>query len=289
MSGSITFGELNRDLYQKLVSAGIDRHEARREVELIVEHASGKSTAKQLLAEMESVSESVLSQVELIMEQRLKRVPLQYCLGHTYFMGFRFAVRPGVLIPRADTETLVELALRLIEPKKDPIVLDVGTGSGAIPISMACLRLDLRAVAIDISAEALEIADENAQVLGVADRVALAEADWFSLAASFSFDAVLSNPPYVPASLSMELQPEVGVFEPKQAVFGLGDDGLDFFRSLSKRAGQYLRDDGFIAVEVGKGQADAVRHIFESDSWKDVQTHNDLNKIARVVSAFRPF
>lgn len=279
--------KISKQLYSRLIAVGIDKDEARREVELIVEHATALSTAKQVLAANDDVATDAIIRIEAIMEKRCQRIPLQYCLEHTWFMGLRFNVRSGALIPRSDTETLVEVAMEYLSKFEEPTIVDVGTGSGAIAIALASMRKDLKAIALDISPAALEIARENADLNQVSDRVSFIQADWLTFAPQQKLNAVLSNPPYVPASKAAELEPEVGVFEPKEAVFGLGEDGLGFFRSLNEKAADHLLPDGFIAVEVGQGQADEVQGIFGSGKWNDLKTHFDLNKIPRVVSAFR--
>jgi release factor glutamine methyltransferase len=282
-----TLSDVGNALRNRLVAAGIDPHEAQREVELIVRYVTGWDTAQQHLHDDELIEEDQLLGFEEICEKRCERIPLQYCLEEAWFMGLRFNVRPGVLIPRADTETLVETTLMFLKPDASPWILDIGTGSGAIAISLAHLRPDLHAIALDVSKEALEVARENARLIGVSDRIQFRFGDWFEQEPSQKFDALVCNPPYIPLSKGPELAPEVRVYEPAKALFGLDDDGLGFYRNLAATAPEHLGEDGLIAVEVGQGQAEAVRQIFESGAWRDLQVHYDLNKIARVVSAFR--
>jgi release factor glutamine methyltransferase len=283
----MTLSDVGKSLRDRFVAAGIDPAEISREIELIVQYVTGWTAAQQHLHDGEPLDEDQLLGIEEIAEKRCERIPLQYCLEEAWFMGLRFNVRPGVLIPRADTETLVETTLRLLKPDASPWILDIGTGSGAIAIGLAHLRPDLHAIAIDISKEALEVARENARLLGVSDRVQFRLADWFDQTPSQKFDAIICNPPYIPVSKGPELAPEVRVYEPAKALFGLDDDGLGFYRNLAETAGDHLGEDGFIAVEIGHGQADPVRLIFESGPWADLEVHYDLNKIARVISAFR--
>jgi len=282
-----TLAKTAEELYQRLVQVGIDEHEARREVELILEHATTLPVAKQMLLAGEQLDPAALERIAKIADKRCQRIPLQYCLEHTYFMGLRFNVRPGVLIPRADTETLVETTLKKLECIANPKILDVGTGSGAIAVSLARLRSDLHAVAIDISPDALVIARENAQLHGVTERVNFIHSDWMSFQPTGQFHAVISNPPYIPISLIAELAPEVAVHEPGEAIFGIDEDGLGFYRRLSDTAEPYVLAEGWLIVEVGQGQAKEVAHIFRSDGWNDIRTYEDLNKIQRVVSATR--
>lgn len=280
-----TLAKISESLYNRLRQAGIDEHEARREVELIIEHATTLPVAKQMLLAQEPVAPLALEQIMQIADLRSQRIPLQYCLGHTYFMGLRFNVRPGVLIPRADTETLVEATLAKLQNLTSPLILDVGTGSGAIAISLARVRSDLRAVAIDISPQALVIARENAELNGVAERVTFIRADFLVFSTDLQFQAIISNPPYIPKALEPELAAEVAVHEPPEAIFGLDEDGLGFYRCLSRTANALIVEGGSLLVEVGQGQTQEVTRIFGAAGWQNMQIYTDLNKIQRVVSA----
>lgn len=280
-----TIGDLGKTLMDRLVAAGIDSREAVREIDLIVQHVTGWTVAQQHLHATEPLSADIIESALGICEQRCKRVPLQYVLGEAWFMGLRFAVRPGVLIPRSDTETLVEVALNYLKRFKTPFIVDAGTGSGAIAVSLARLNDEVRVIALDTSSAALEIAVENARLNGVSDRIKFELSDWRTYKSSFKFHAIISNPPYIPVSQVSTLAPEVADHEPREALFGLDTDGLGFYRSFIP---EHVISGGFIAVEVGHGQADAVSRIFESAGWCDLQLHYDLNKIPRVVSAFCP-
>lgn len=282
-----TFAMLKKQLLQSLQAAGIEANEARREVELIIEFATGCSLTQQLLRADDTVPSEDEAKIAEILNKREQRMPLQYCLGETWFMGLKFLVTPAVLIPRQDTETLVETSLDLLRNKRCPVVADVGTGSGAIAIALLNARKDARVVAIDISDKALSVARDNAVLNGVAERLELVCTDWAQFDNSMRFDAIVSNPPYVPLSQLPELQPEVAVFEPKQAVFGTDTDGLGFYRHLSHNASRHLSRDGFIVVEVGQGQSAEVERLFRDSGWKTVESHLDLSGIVRVVSAFR--
>lgn len=283
-----TLQDVRKVLKDRFVAAGIDSDEIARELDLILQHVTGWSVAEQHLHDDAMLEEDQLLALEEIAEQREIRVPLQYVLEEAWFMGLKFNVRPGVLIPRPDTEILVEIALKFLEPVANPWVLDVGTGSGAIAIAIAKLRPQSRVIALDISEQALRIAQENAKLHGVFDRIQFVRSDFLKQEPGQKFDALLSNPPYIPASQAPSLAPEVRMHEPKEALFGPDDDGLGFYRNLAATGYEHLGTGGFIAVEVGQGQADAVRSLFETEPWRDLQVHYDLNKIPRVVSAFCP-
>jgi len=205
---------------------------------------------------------------EAILARREKREPMQYILGGTGFMGLEFHVESGVLIPRPDTEILCEEALRRLAPGAR--VLDIGTGSGALAVSIAKLAKDAKVTAVDVSSAALAIAKDNAQRNG-AD-VRFVKSDCFSALAGERFDMIVSNPPYIDKEDMTQLMPEV-LQEPELALFG-GEDGLDFYRRISKEAGAYLEDGGCLLFEIGYKQKDDVsallaQHIGEPFALKD--------------------
>lgn len=280
-----TLEEARRQTIDALCQAGIDRNEAHREADLLLEHVTGLSKTRQMAQPEMELESAALEQLQKLLSSRRERIPLQYLLGEQWFMGLRFHVRSGVLIPRADTETLVEAAIAKLSSISDPVFMDIGCGSGAIVVSLLHRLKSSRAIAVDISQTAVEVTAENAHALGVADRLTIVQKDWRKVEPQQTFDAIVCNPPYVPVALAAELQPEVAVFEPKEAIFGLGEDGLGFFRELSSEAERYLRDGGFMFVEVGQGQADDVSALLRTAGWSQIETHFDLNGIARCISA----
>ncbi|HEY9793883.1 MAG TPA: peptide chain release factor N(5)-glutamine methyltransferase [Candidatus Obscuribacterales bacterium] len=280
-----TVHEAYRKLVSSLQAAGIEKPEAQRQADLIIEHATGWSKARQMAYPEAPLEDDAVAAIERIESERRKRVPLQYILGEQWFMGLAFKVRPGVLIPRPDTETLVEQAIKFLSTASSPTFVDIGTGSGAIAIAVLHALPDARAYALDISKAALATAAENAARHAVTPRLTLVEADWLSFQPQRPLHAVLCNPPYVPMSQASELEPEVAVFEPKEAIFGTDEDGLGFFRSLSTGAGRLLSPGGLIFLEVGRGQAEAVTSLFNNAGWGQVAVYSDLNGIARCISA----
>ena len=197
-----------------------------------------------------------------------RREPLQYILGETEFMGLTFHVGPGVLIPRADTEILVEKALECMKPGAR--VLDIGTGSGAIAVSLAKLGRQAQVTAVDVSDRALEIARRNAERNGAA--VEFVKSDCFSALKGRKYDMIVSNPPYISEDEMRGLMPEV-TREPELALFG-GADGLDFYRRISREAPEYLNEGGCLLFEIGWLQKDAVSalvkaHIGEPFALRD--------------------
>jgi len=225
-----------------------------------------------------------------LIKMRAKGVPAQYITGHQEFMSLDFIVRPGVLIPRQDTEVLVEFVIKFTKSfasHNEPIkILDIGTGSGCIAISLAHYINNSFVTGLDISEEALEIAELNALRLGVADRVAFEKCDVLSELKGQRFkhqyDIIVSNPPYIPEGDIAGLQREVKDYEPVIALNG-GKDGLDFYRSIVSSALNCLKAHGLLAFEVGIGQAQTVKQLM-GDDFYNIRIIKDLSKIERVVA-----
>jgi release factor glutamine methyltransferase len=223
-----------------------------------------------------------LASLRSMVKRRVTREPLQYILGGAEFYGRSFRVRPGVLIPRPETEVLVEEVLRRTEPLR---VLDVGTGSGCIAITIALERPTAEVIAIDVSKEALQIARENASRLD-AHHVEFRMVDLFDddgIADLGTFDLVVSNPPYVADEERTELEPEIS-HEPEIALFP-GEDGLKYYRRIVDVAPRILRKEGEIFVELGFGQRNDVESIFESAGF-ETRIYNDLEGHERILRAF---
>lgn len=223
---------------------------------------------------------------EAAVAKRARGIPLQYITGHQEFWGLDFIVTPAVLIPRPETEHLVESALQLIRDSgiERPRIIDVGTGSGCIILSVAHEVKDAELHAVDISNPALQVARENAERLNLSDRVTFHEADLLTsfLGAPGYFDFVLSNPPYVGRSEADKVQREVREHEPEVAVFG-GDRGLDIYERLIPQAHQVLKPGGYLLLEIGYSIEEPVRHLLEA--WKEVHAVPDLQGIPRVIIA----
>lgn len=208
--------------------------------------------------------------------------PLQYILGDQPFCGRSFKADARALIPRPETEELCLKALELIRGVARPDVLDVGTGTGVLAVTIALERPDARVTGVDISPEALELARENAQALGA--QVELRQGDLYAPVAGRAFDLIVSNPPYLSAADMAQLQREVRR-EPALALFG-GADGLDAYRRLARDAAALLKPGGHIALEVGAGQAADVRALL-AGSLADVRICRDINGVERIVHARR--
>ena len=214
--------------------------------------------------------------------RRAAREPFSHIAGSRYFWKHAFKVTPDVLDPRPDTETLVELALS--EPFRR--ILDLGTGSGCIVISLLAERLEATGVGTDISDKAVLIAGENAARNEVADRLILPISDWYDDIGG-RFDLIVSNPPYISAEEMADLQPEVRNFEPHEALTDHGD-GLSAYRAIAKGALDHLTPGGRLLVEIGPTQAGAVTALFRAHGLENIAVHPDLDGRDRVVAARAP-
>lgn len=215
-----------------------------------------------------------------LVERRARREPLQYILGTEEFMGLCFRVTPAVLIPRLDTEVLVEQAVRRLQGRGRVRVADIGTGSGAIAVALAHRLPEATVVATDISREALALARENAAANGVS--VEFRQGDLLEPLAGEQFDAILSNPPYIGSAEMAGLMPEVRDWEPHLALTP-GEDGLAIHRRLAAGAPALLRPGGFLAVEVGIGQAGLVADLFAQAGLVGITRHLDSGGVERTV------
>ncbi len=220
-------------------------------------------------------------------ERRLGLEPVQYITGTQEFFGLALEVGPGVLIPRPETELLVEAALQRL-PYDQPLkILDVGTGTGAIAIAVASRLPQARITAVDLSLAALEVARRNVQTHGLDGQIQLLASDLLGSLpdTGASFDAILSNPPYIPQRDRATLHPEVRDFEPEQALFA-GHDGLEVYRRLIPQSRAALRRGGLLALEIGCGQRASIAELL--NGWRGVQFLDDLQGIPRVAVARRP-
>jgi release factor glutamine methyltransferase len=214
--------------------------------------------------------------------RRASREPLQYIRGTQEFYGLEFEVTPEVLIPRPETELLVETAIALLRDFSEPVICDVGTGSGCIAISVAHEVKMASGIALDISPDALKVAARNAKRHGVDDRLRFTPSDVFSGLTNERFDLVVSNPPYVHSADIDHLQPEVRDFEPIAALTD-GADGLSIIERIVCEAPEFLKPGGYLLLEVGFGQAEEVKSMFAAEIWSAVELIPDLQSIPRVV------
>ncbi len=226
-----------------------------------------------------------------LVAQRARGVPTQYLTGTQEFWGLPFEVTPAVLIPRPETEHAIEVILERLGPERHQEnlrIADIGTGSGCIAIALAKELPVAEIVATDISAAALEIARRNALRHSVSERTHFIECDLLPDGedSTRSFDIIVSNPPYIAETEESQLQPEVRLHEPSQALFA-GYSGLEIYPRLIALAAQRLRSGGFLILEIGFGARDKIQPFLDSASWKNICVTNDLAGIPRVISAQR--
>jgi release factor glutamine methyltransferase len=260
---------------------------ARQDAEILLLDLLGKRKAWLMAHSEEELSGEQVTHYFKLIERRFNGEPIQYITGRAEFYGLPFRVTPDVLIPRPETEHLVEQALAFAARFQAPRIVDVGTGSGAIAIALAHHLPNTAITAIDISAAALAIASRNAELNGVADRVRFVEGDLLGPVAGEQFDIVVSNPPYVPLADRASLDVEVRDHEPALALFA-GGDGLDIYRRLIPAAFAALVSGGFVALEIGYGQSAAIASLLAESGFDQIEFAPDLQDIPRVASARRP-
>jgi len=255
---------------------------ARFEVELLLAHALGCNRLD-LLTRTELPTEAQKKRFHSMTAQRANREPIAYITGYQPFWNHDFLVSSQTLIPRQDTETLLEVTLRRMPERGN--VLDLGTGSGCILLSLLAERPAITGLGLDFSPEALEIAGQNARNMGLAKRCSFIESDWFSEVKDKKehFTTIVANPPYIPSIDVGELMADVRNFEPKLSLDG-GRDGLTCYRTIISNAPDFLDDGGLLAVEVGVLQSNDVAALFEASGLKAIEISRDLPGVERVVS-----
>lgn len=284
-----TVNELLRRGIAQLQQAGVES--AEREAVWILEAALERTHLQLRLDGDHPVPLVERQRAEDLLRRRAAREPLQYLLGSQEFCGRPFTVTPAVLIPRPETELLVEETARRLATTPRPLIADVGTGSGCIAVSLALNLPQVEIYGIDCSPAALQVAHENLMRHGVAGRVTLMEGDLLepleTVPAQGRLTAVLSNPPYIPEDKLDRLQPEVGRFEPRLALAG-GPDGLAIHRRLISGALRYLAPGGILAMEVGAGSAPACADLVRAQGgYRAIRTIRDQQGIERIVWAER--
>ena len=257
--------------------------EARREAGSLLSFVLGKDRTFLISHGEDLVDEESLERLRGFVERRAAGEPLQYITGVQDFYGREFRVTPDVLIPRPETELLVEAALE-VTTSKDTLICDVGTGSGCIALTLLCEMSRARAVAIDKSAAALEIAKQNAAKLDVSERSVFVVSDCFDALDpdEYHFDLIVSNPPYVAESALAGLQREVRDHEPLVAL-SPGADGLTVIRRLLTGAPAYLKPNGHLLMEIGFDQGESVRDLIDEAVWLLLEVRPDLQCIPRIV------
>ena len=278
----MTIHDLVQGARDRFVNAGISASLATLDAEVLARQVLGWDRARFLVDRNEKATSAFLLQYEPLVARRERREPVSYILGTREFWGLPFEVGPDVLIPRPETEFIVEETLALAGTDSRPVIIDVGTGSGCIAIALAREIPGARIIATDVSKYALEVARRNAVRHDVADRITFVETSFLD-GIEQTPDLIVSNPPYVPAVAQPALTPEVRDYEPALAVFG-GEDGLEGLRSVVQGAVTRLKPGGWLVMEFGCGQDDCVTDLVSSISGIDlVKIRRDLQDIPRTV------
>ncbi len=282
----MTIIEAINEAAKKLSGQGVST--ARLDAEVLLCHELGRDRAWLLAHIQDELDETSRRSYELAVGRRAKREPLQYITKQQEFWGLGFLVTPDVLIPRPETELIIESVLSAEEHRKKPLnIIDLCTGSGCIAVSLAKELQTARIMALDKSSKALSVARENAFRHDVADRIRFLEGDLFEPLEALDIhgqaDIIVSNPPYVPSGDQRTLQPEVEAYEPAMALFA-GPDGTEIHRKIIDAAPRFLKTRGVLIMEMGLGQADMlVKMVRQADAYAPPEILKDLAGINRVI------
>lgn len=270
-----------------LLESGFHPERARRDAETLILHMLRRNLAWLITHGDEELPDALCANYAAMVERRRRGEPIQYITGEQEFFGLPFAVTPDVLIPRPETEHLVERALEAASEWEEPRILDVGTGSGAIAVALACQLPQAEVTALDVSAAALDVALRNERRNGIEGLIQFVESDLLDGVAGVSFEVIVSNPPYVPSIDYASLSVEVREYEPELALFA-GEDGLDVYRRLIPVAFAALVPGGSLLMEIGYEQAKPVSELLMDAGYDDVNFIRDLQGILRVACGRRP-
>ncbi|MCX6095843.1 MAG: peptide chain release factor N(5)-glutamine methyltransferase [Candidatus Bipolaricaulota bacterium] len=253
----------------------------RLEAEILLAHSLNVDRLHLYLSPDKSLTEEERERFRAAIQKRRAGVPLQHLIGEVGFFGLRFRVGAGALVPRPETEELVERALALAPRERKIRCLDLGTGAGVIAVSLAKFLPNASVTAVDLSSEALELARENARSNGVSDRITFRESDWLR-AVEGRYDLVVSNPPYVPEEEIGRLAVEVRDHEPRLAING-GKGGMERIEALTRDLGAHLHSGAAVLLEIGEGQGDAVAALLRQAGLTEVRVETDLSGRQRFV------
>ena len=291
MAGNASYDALLRDTAVALTAAGIDN--VRFEARLLLSRAAGLTIEQLISRGRDSAPVAAAAALRELTARRVRREPMAYILGEREFWGLPFKVSPAVLIPRPDSETVIETVLDLLPDRSRKLrILDLGTGSGCLLLTLLREYSQARGVGIDASDAALAVAQANADALGVAPRARLAGGDWRQAGwtdrlidqLGGPFDLLVSNPPYIESATVEGLMPEVAVHEPRLALDG-GSDGLAAYRIIAAASPKLVVPGGWAVVEGGEGQAREIAAIFSAAGLAPQPARKDLGGIERVVPA----
>jgi protein-(glutamine-N5) methyltransferase, release factor-specific len=282
----MTLGEMIRSGAEKLRQSEIENSTG--EAKNIAMHLTGFSSSELFMHSSDNVNSMIFGKYNETIEKRSTHYPLQYLLGETCFMGYMFKCREGVLIPRYDTENLVEAAVKAVEGKESLKVLDMCTGTGCIGLAFALERLKQgvrdKITLADISDYAIELSHDNLENFRDLDEkdVEIIKTDLFTELEGRRFNVLLTNPPYIPTAVCEELEKDVRDYEPRLALDG-DIDGLTFYKRIISEMGKYLEKDAYILMEIGFDQYESVKKLLIEEGYGNVTLIKDLNGLDRVV------
>lgn len=273
-----------KDLIAIYTNNGFSFDEANIEIDFAIEILCGISS-KDLLMGIMPDKNDIEKLFEIVQRRVSTREPIAQILGSSFFMGYKFEVSKDTLIPRPETELLVNKAVEIIKLNGFEQILDIGTGTGCVACMIA-KQTKAQVLGVDISNGALKIALNNAMHLDLMNRALFRKSDLFSkIRPEEKYDMIVSNPPYIPLSEKENLQIEVRDFEPESALFTSDELGIEFYEKIITQAKNYLNDGGYVLFELGVGQAQLVKVIFEDNGFSDVQIWNDVTGIERTICA----
>jgi len=274
-----TVGDAVRVLRSAFAASG---EGARAEARTIVGHVLGLDLTGLVVGADRPIDPADVARVVALARRRLAGEPVQRLVGSAGFFGLEFGLSAETLVPRPDTEVLVETVLARLENVAAPVIADIGTGSGAILVALLHERADARGVGVDVSADALATAEANARANGVGERALFVRGSWVEALGAGQFDAIVSNPPYIATAVIAGLDEEVRAHDPMRALDG-GADGLDAYRALAATVAKRLVSGGLVAFEIGWDQAAAVVALLCENGFDDVEVIADLAGRDRVV------
>ena len=251
------------------------------DAQTLLAHALGQDRTYLIINFNETLTDDLLATYQALIDRRAAGEPLQYIVGHQEFYGLEFEVTPAVLIPRPETELIVEETIRLAASLAEPVIIDVGTGSGCIAVTLARELETARVMATDISAAALQVARRNAQKHGLSDRVQFLATDLLN-GVAVKADFIVSNPPYIAPHEIPTLQREVRDWEPHTALTDFSD-GLQFYRRLLTEAPAHLNPNGYLIFEMGYQQAETIKAFVNRKVWSEPKALRDLQGIERTL------
>lgn len=281
----LTLGQLWRAARDRLAAGGIEN--AALDARVLLQHALGIDQTRLIASEGELVSESEIADYEALVARRLAREPVARIVGRQEFYGLPFGLNAATLVPRPETEMLVDFGLGVLEGHEGAKILDLGTGTGCIVLALLANLPGAEGMGVDLSPEAVRQARKNADALGLGGRFEALEGDWFAPLAGQKFDLIVSNPPYIAREVIAGLSPEVSRHDPMLALDG-GGDGLDPYRIIARGASAHLEPGGRLAVEIGFDQGERVAKLFETGGLNGVGVEKDLAGHDRMVVAIFP-